>query len=126
MSKRDEFKNVEFEVKVFPKSNSRCDYERTCEFLSQIPFDLVELPVYSYNSAVFNDINLVGKLVVGYINGYNAEKRTFSVTIYEKFAKNIEEFRQPIIYARITNLSGNPIRLIGLDICPALYYSNIR
>lgn len=126
MARRSEFQNVEMEVSLFPKSNSKYDYDKAREFLAQIPFGLVELPLYSYNAAVYDNINRSGKLVVGFVSDYNPETQTFFVTIYEKFAKEISEFKQPIIYARINTITGNPIKLSGLDICPAIYYANLR
>lgn len=126
MAKRSEFKNMDMEVGLFPKSNSKYDYNKICDFLKQIPFGMVELPLYSYNAVVFDNINRTGKLVVGYVSGYDPEKQTFSVTIYEKYAKEIGDFKQPIIYARTNNIAGNPVKLSGLDICPALYYANVR
>lgn len=121
------FNNLEIQVPLFKKKNANSyNLEKTKSFLESITFEKVELPIYSYNSVIFGDVDKPGKQIVGYVLGYDSETESFNVVIYERFRGFIEKFENPIVFPRTSQVHGSIIRLIGLDICPALYYANLR
>lgn len=130
--KKRQFNNKDILVPRFKKTKNvngtRYDISEYIDVMSIIPFDKINIPLYTYNCLVYDDDNRPGNTICGYVNGYDVDKDEFLVTIYEKYAKVIDKYVNPIIFTRIKmGGDGSEISSIcGFDICPKMYYNFIR
>ena len=89
--------------------------------LKEIPFDKISIPAVSYRELMNPNIKKFGISTVGYVNGYDAEKKTFNVSLYESSAEVVETFENAVVYVRCYVKDGIVTKIIGLDICPLAY-----
>ena len=131
MPKRRPYENADMVVARLKKNkdvNRRWySINSLVDLLNAIPFNLVNIPLYTYNCLVYNNDNRPGNTVCGYVAGYDQETDSFNVVIHEKFVDIIDSYENPIIYIRpLIDQDGNVTKIKGFDICPNDYYRFIR
>lgn len=118
-----------------PRSSKKKDASRRkinnkelVDLLCGIPFDKINIPLYTYRCLIRDDDSATGNIICGYIEGYDAETDMFNVVILEKHAACVCNYQNPIIYLRldIDEEDGKILKIKGIDICPKAYYSFIR
>lgn len=128
MAKR-QFNNVDMDIPRFHKNKNlyqEFDGDSLKEILTSIPWEIVNIPLYSYKKILMNDDTRTGNQVVGYIIGYDVENDIFNTVIHEKYAAKVSEFQSPIIFPRVQTIGPNVTRVLGFDVCPNSYYAVIR
>lgn len=121
--------NVTKTVALFPEAKTpkyEYDKQSLLDILSDIKFDKISIPLYTYKNLIF-DGGIKGTIAVGYIKDFNPETEEFTVVIFGKNAESVCTFEDPVIYPRvyIDNETEDVKSIIGLDICPSSFYSNI-
>lgn len=123
------FKNLEMNVKIFNKArNFRRSYslEDLKEKLDRIPFDIVSIPVFVYRNEYSGNLDSHGNILVGYITRYDRESFSFDLTIMEAYGNRVSEYKDPIIYPRVSiGSDGNVKNIIAFDLCQSIYYANL-
>lgn len=128
MAKRT-FNNINMDIERWSKNKNlyhSYDGESLKDILDQVPFELVNIPLYSYNNILAGDEERSGNQVVGYIYGYDRKTDMFSVVIHEKYAAAVSEFAKPIIFPRVQIIGDKVTRILGFDVCPRSYYAVIK
>lgn len=113
--------------RIQKNKNLRREYDKDSllNILASVPFDKINIPLHSYRSIVHDNDTLTGTRVVGYISNYDVEKDVFDVVIHSAFIPAIQAYQDPIIYPRVSITDGKVTTILGLDICPKMYYSVI-
>ena len=129
MKERKVYNNVSMDVVRFNKNKTmKISYngDSLIDYLVEIPFDKISIPLYGYRSVLLNNDEMKGNAIVGYIEGYNAETDTFSVVIHQNWTDAVETFSNPIIFPRVQAIGDTVTKILGFDICPKSYYAAIR
>jgi hypothetical protein len=128
MEQRVKKNNVQMKIKLagadICKTVNGSDYNRDSltAILSENLFTKISIPLYSYRDLIVEE-GKPGNVIVGFVSGYDKEKEEFTVTVYESSAAKVTDFKDAVIYPRVTiNYETLDVKMIiGLDICPAAY-----
>lgn len=123
------FNNVTMDIERWSKNKNlyhEYDGDSLKDILDKVPFELVNVPLYSYNNILLGNEDRAGNQVVGYVYGYDRKTDTFNVVIHEKYAKIVSGFNKPIIFPRVQLIGDKVARVLGFDVCPKSYYAVIK
>lgn len=123
------FNNKTLNVKRFSKNKNlfqNYDGESLKSILTEIPFEMVNIPLYSYKKLLLDNGEGNGNQVVGYLYKYDKNTDTFECVIHEKYVEKISGFDKPIIFPRTLLIGDKVTRILGFDICPELYYAVLK
>lgn len=94
--------------------------EEVNNILASTPFSKISFPVTTYKSYVDRRVPATDNkvTVVGYIKGYNAETKMFTVIIFNANAETISKFEQPLLEVIYSEHDGKLGVITRLNIVP--------